>query len=396
MRALPITAYTLTTCLGAGKAANCDALLSRRSGLEVCTFEDVAIDTWVGVVTGVDEVALPAPLAAFDCRNQRLAWLALAQDGFRDAVAAARERYGARRIAVVMGTSTSGILAAEHAWRRRDDSGNLPADFHYATTQDNFSLGDFVSRVLDLDGPCHVVSTACSSSAKVFASAARLIMTGVVDAAVVGGADSLCGTTLYGFRSLELTSRTPCRPFDAQRDGISLAEGAAFALLERDSAGSVALLGYGESSDAYHMSSPHPEGLGAKQAMEAGLGRAGLSPASVDYINLHGTASPANDAAEDRAVYELFGNAVPCSGTKGWTGHTLGAAGGIEASISLLALERGFMPGTLNTQRIDPACRSALLQDNAFADLRVVVSNSFGFGGSNCSLVFGRSSGALA
>lgn len=396
MRALPITEYTLTTCLGAGKAENCDALLSRRSGLEACIFEDVAIDTWVGVVAGADAVPLPAPLVAFDCRNNRIAWLALAQDGFREAVAGARERYGARRIAVVMGTSTSGILSAEHAWRRRDDSGNLPADFNYATTQDNFSLGDFVSRALDLDGPCHVVSTACSSSAKVFASAARMIAAGLVDAAVVGGVDSLCGTTLYGFRSLELTSKTPCRPFDAERDGLSLAEGAAFALLERDAAGSVALLGYGESSDAYHMSSPHPEGLGAKLAMQAALGRAGLAPGSVDYINLHGTASPANDAAEDRAVYELFGDAVPCSGTKGWTGHALGAAGGIEASICMLALERGLMPGTLYTRRIDPACRSALLQDNAVADLRVVVSNSFGFGGSNCSLVFGRSAGALA
>jgi 3-oxoacyl-[acyl-carrier-protein] synthase-1 len=254
MRALPVSEYTLTTCLGAGKAENRDALLSRRSGLAVCSFEDVAIDTWVGMVAGVDDVVLPAPLTAYDCRNNRLAWLALAQDGFREAVGSARERYGTRRIAVVMGTSTSGILSAEWAWRNRDADGILPAEFNHVTTQNNGSLGDFVSRALDLDGPCHVVSTACSSSAKAFAGASRMIATGLVDAAVVGGVDSLCGTTLYGFRSLELMSTTPCRPFDVERDGLSLAEGAAFALLERDATGSIALLGYGESSDAYHMS----------------------------------------------------------------------------------------------------------------------------------------------
>ena len=390
MRALPITAYTLTTCLGAGKDATLGALVTARSGLTPCAFEDVTIDTWIGVVDGVDGIRLPDRLAAYDCRNNRLAQLGMEQDGFRAAVDAARERYGAHRVAVVLGTSTSGILAAEHAWRRRDANGDLPADFDYARTQDNFSVADFVARALDLQGPCHVVSTACSSSAKVFASAARMIQVGLADAAVVGGVDTLCGTTLYGFRSLELVSSEPCRPFDADRSGLSIGEAAAFALLERDGRGDLALLGYGESSDAFHMSSPHPEGLGAKLAMQSALECAHLSAGDVDYINLHGTASKANDASEDRAVYEVFGDAVACSGTKGWTGHTLGASGGVEALICLLALDHDFRPGTLNTRHIDPACRSRVEREGAAASLRVAMSNSFGFGGSNCTLAFGR------
>jgi len=390
MRALPITAYTLTTCLGPGKDVNFDALVSGRSGLAPCAFEDVDIDTWLGAVAGVDDVQLPAALSAFDCRNNRLAELALSQDGFRDAVDAARERYGAHRVAVILGTSTSGMLAAEHAWRRRDANGDLPSDFNYATTQDNFSLARFVAQSLALEGPSQVVSTACSSSAKVFASAARMMSVGLADAAVVGGVDSLCGTTLYGFRSLELVSSAPCRPFDADRRGLSIGEGAAFALLEHEASSDLTLLGYGESSDAFHMSSPHPEGLGARLAMQAALDRAGLGANDVDYINLHGTASKANDAAEDRAVHDVFGDSIACSGTKGWTGHTLGASGGIEAVICLLALARNFRPGTLNTQRVDPACRIRIEREGSETRLRVALSNSFGFGGSNCTLAFGR------
>jgi len=227
MHALPISAYTLTTCLGAGKSANLEALLAGRSGLTPCDFEDIAIDTWVGEVDGVDDVRLPHRLAGFDCRNNRLAHLGLVQDEFRDAVSAARSRYGTHRVAVILGTSTSGILSAEHAWRRRDSNGDLPPDFDYARTQDNFSLADFVAHELELEGPCHVVSTACSSSAKVFASAARMIAVGLADAAVVGGVDSLCGTTLYGFRSLELVSTEPCRPFDAERSVRPGADGSA-------------------------------------------------------------------------------------------------------------------------------------------------------------------------
>jgi 3-oxoacyl-[acyl-carrier-protein] synthase-1 len=285
---------------------------------------------------------LPAGLADFDCRNNRLAWLGLQQDGFADAVLAARERWGAHRVAVLLGTSTAGLLETELGYRRREPDGALPDDVRYRDQQNTYSVGAFVTRAFDLRGPSWVVSTACSSSAKVFASAARLIAAGLVDAAIVGGVDSLCLTTLYGFNSLELLSSEVCRPWDAQRRGLSIGEGAAFALLERETTAPQGwLLGVGESNDGYHMSTPHPEGAGAIAAMRAALADAALGPGDIGYINLHGTATPSNDAAEDRAVGSVFGPQTPCSSTKGATGHTLGAAGGVEAAICLLALRDG-------------------------------------------------------
>lgn len=392
MRPLQLTRTTLTSCLGRGLGATLAALRSRASGLAPCRFETAALDTYVGEVAGVDEMRLPPPLAAYDCRNNRLAALALAQDGFADAVRAAAARLGARRIGVFLGTSTSGILQTELAYRRRDAaSGALPADFDYARTHNTGSVSDFVRRNLGLAGPAWTVSTACSSSAKVFGTAARMIEAGLIDAAVVGGVDSLCLTTLYGFDSLELLSHGPCRPYDEARTGLSIGEGAAFALLEpRAGQDAISLLGVGESSDAHHMSAPHPDGLGARLAIESALAAAGLQAADIDYVNLHGTATPSNDAAEDKAVTGVFGTATPCSSTKGATGHTLGAAGALEAVISTLALGHGFMPGGANTERLDPALRAHYLLENRVAPVRRVLSNSFGFGGTNCSLVLGR------
>jgi 3-oxoacyl-[acyl-carrier-protein] synthase-1 len=390
LKPLIVTAYTGVNCLGEGVEAWWRALANRRSGLRPCAFEDAALATFVGQVDGVERVRLPEALARFDCRNNRLAQLGLAQDGFADAVAAARERHGPRRIAVVLGTSTSGVGATEHAYRHRDPAtGALPADFHYAETQNTFSLAAFVRRALGLGGVAHVVSTACSSSAKVFGAAARLIDAGLADAALVGGVDSLCLTTLYGFRSLELLSSEPCRPFDAERSGISIGEGAGFALLERTGAG-VAFLGSGDSADAYHMSTPHPEGLGARLAMERALAAASVRPEEVGYVNLHGTATRTNDAAEGRAVREVFGPRTPCSATKGAHGHLLGAAGITEAIVAIMSLERRWLPGTANTRMIDRECGCRVLLEGEPAEVRYVVSNSFGFGGNNCSLVFGR------
>ena len=369
-----------------------------RGGLAPCAFDTVDLPTFIGEVTGVDAVALPAPLSAFDCRNNRLALLGLTQDGFAEAVAAASQKYGAQRIGVFIGTSTSGILQTELAYRRLDPvTAAFPPDFSYRTTHNTFSVADFTRHVLALAGPAVVVSSACSSSAKVFASARRMMAAGLIDAAVVGGVDSLCLTTLYGFNSLGLISTRACRPFDIERDGISIGEAAAFALLEPVpnpseplSDDAVLLLGIGESSDAHHMSSPHPEGLGARMAMQEALATAGLSAADIDYINLHGTATPSNDAAETRAVAALFGSATPCSSTKGATGHTLGAAGGLEAVICALALQHGLLPAGLNTQQLDPALPLNYLLHNRKQAARRVLSNSFGFGGTNCSLVFGR------
>ena len=395
MQPLVISALAIANSLGVGLGATAHALRERRSGLAPCAFETVALETYVGQAGGVDDYRIRPDLAAWDCRNNRLAQMTLESDKFADAVAAARHRYGPARIGVFLGTSTSGILQTELAFRQRDaETGALPADFHYAETQNTVSIGDFVQRYLDLAGPMFVVSSACSSTAKVFANAARMIEAGVCDAAVVGGVDTLCLTTLYGFNSLGLVSRAPCRPFDANRDGISIGEGAGFALIERESADAMALLlGVGESCDAHHMSTPHPEGLGARLAMQRALDSAGLQPEDIDYINLHGTATKTNDASEDRAVVDIFGTSTPASSTKGWTGHLLGAAGITEAIIAILAMRNELLPGSLHTELRDPELRCNYLLDNVKQTAERVLSNSFGFGGSNCSLVLGRAHG---
>ena len=385
----------MTTCLGRGLAPARSALEAGTSGLTACAFETVELETCVGEIAGLDEHRLPASLAAFDCRNNRAADLGLAQDGFLDAVEAAARRHGRERVGVFIGTSTAGILHTEIAYRHRDtDGGALPRSFDYRRTHNTFSVAEYTRARLGLAGPCAAISTACSSSAKAFASAARLIEAGVIDAAVVGGVDTLCLTTLYGFNSLELLSHAPCRPYDSSRDGISIGEAAAFALLDGKpdtaSADGAWLFGVGESCDAYHMSAPHPDGLGARLAMEEALRAAGLAPGGIDYVNLHGTATPSNDASEDRAVVDLFGERTACSSTKGMTGHALGAAGAVEAVVVLLALEHGIVPGSPGTRQRDPALRADYRMGTERGALRRVMSNSFGFGGSNCSLVFGR------
>jgi 3-oxoacyl-[acyl-carrier-protein] synthase-1 len=391
MQPLLLSSYTLVSSLGRGLAPTLDALKSARSGLVPCDFLDAHLETWIGRVAGVEDEILPAELAHFECRNNRLARMALVQDGFDQAVAAACDRYGAHRIGVVVGTSTSGILETELAYRARNfETGDLPSGFSYQYAHNTYSVADFTRRFLGLGGPAFAVSTACSSSAKAFASAQRMISSGLCEAVVVGGVDSLCFTTLYGFSSLELVSRKPCRPADRDRDGISIGEAAGYALVERpDGRTGIGLLGYGESTDAYHMSSPHPEGLGAQLAMQAALARAGLTAGDIDYVNLHGTATKANDSAEDKAVHSLFGGSVPVSSIKGWTGHTLGAAGIANAIVSCLSISRGFVPQSLNTQNVDPELRANIVLKSHDAPIRHVVSNAFGFGGNNVSLVFG-------
>ena len=389
MNRWPVAAYTMTSALGRGVASHADALLAGASGLRQQRFETAHFEAWLGLVEGVDEVALPEALRPFDCRNNRLAWLGLQADGFTQAVQAAAARHGAHRIGVFIGTSTSGILQTELAYRERDPAtGALPAWHDYAHTHNTASVARFTQEALGLAGPAWAVSTACSSGAKVFGTAARLLALGMIDAAVVGGVDSLCLTTLYGFNSLELLSPDICRPWDAARKGLSLGEAAAFTLLERDAKAPAAwLLGVGESSDGYHMSTPLPDGAGAAAAMRQALDQAGL--ATVDYLNLHGTATPNNDAAEDQAVRTVMGAATPCSSTKGATGHTLGAAGALEAGISMLALQQGWMPGGSTLQTMDAQLAANYLTEGRAAPLRTVASNSFGFGGSNACLVFG-------
>lgn len=395
MAPLAIRAYTATTALGRGRDAQLHALRERRGGLRrndlpVLAPGQAPLDCWIGRVEGLEQLALPEALAEWECRNNRLAWLALQQDGLRDAVAAAAARHGAERVAVVIGTSTASIAATEEAYARLEH-GAMPADLQRPAVHSPHSPGAFLQAVTGLRGPCVTVATACSSSAKVFAQAARLIAADLCDAALVGGIDTLCGSVLYGFNSLQLVSGDPCRPFDAARTGLSLGEAGGYALLERAAAGDTLLLrGYGESSDAHHMSTPHPQGLGAQLAMRDALARAGIAPEDVGYLNLHGTATQANDAVEALAVAALFPESLHASSTKGWTGHTLGAAGIVESVIALLALEHGELPGILNSTTPDPACGPQIRFAPARQAIAYAMNNSFGFGGNNCSLVFAR------
>ncbi|MDM0038980.1 beta-ketoacyl-[acyl-carrier-protein] synthase family protein [Variovorax sp. J22G21] len=386
---LQISAFTATSAVGVGKAPLLAALEQGRSGLRANDFGPAPLPTWIGRVDGLEELQWPETLAEWDCRNNRLAWLGLHADGFIEAVAAARARHGASRIALILGTSTASIGETELAYTQLDENGDFRPDQQRPRLHTPHSLALFVQEVLQLEGPCETISTACSSSAKAFASAERLIRLGLVDAAVVGGVDTLCGSVLFGFNSLELVSPQPCRPFDAQRDGISLGEAAGFALLERGT-GPLQLLGYGESSDAHHMSTPHPEGLGAEHALDDALARAGLGTDAIDYINMHGTASTKNDEVEGGLVARRFPATTHASSTKGFTGHTLGAAGIVEAVISLLALETGLKPGTVNCQEIGADFGPQIRIEPARGEVKYALSNSFGFGGNNCALVFGK------
>lgn len=374
-----------------GREANWNAIAQQRTGLKPCTFESVSLPTYVGQVSGVEDAALPQRLNDYLCRNNQLAYLALQQDSFVQSVLKIINAYGRHRVGVFLGTSTSGILTTEIAYRHRDSiSGALPIDFKYAHTHNTFSVSGFVRDFFELEGPAVTVSSACSSSAKVFGNAARMLECGMIDAAIVGGVDSLCLTTLYGFNSLELLSPELCQPFGSSRKGISVSEAAGFALLTRDKPSTnhaVKVIGIGESSDAHHMSTPHPEGAGALSAMQQALDMAKREPHQVDYVNLHGTATRSNDAAEGFAIASLFGASVPCSSTKGHTGHALGAAGIIEAALSILAMEKGITPGGINTELLDSDLHVNYQLANLDHEPKIVLSNSFGFGGSNCSLL---------
>lgn len=387
---LAVTAHTVTCAAGRGRAALARALVERKSGLRENDLVEYPLPCRIGRVGGIEDSPLPSGWAAWESRNHRLAWMALNTDGFRERALAAIEHYGASRVALILGTSTSSIGETERAYRELRTDGRFDRAQRERRVHESHALGAFVQQALGVHGPCLTIATACSSSAKVFASAQRLLHAGFADAAIVGGVDTLCGSVLYGFSALELVSPEPCRPFDADRRGLSLGEAAGFALLENRQADESAprLIGCGESADAHHMSAPHPQGLGAERALREALTQAGLRAHDVDYINLHGTASRQNDEVEAALIARLFPATTFASSTKGWTGHTLGAAGIVEACVALLAIEHGFAPGTLNTRVVDAACGPQIRIDNTSRRVRVALSNSFGFGGNNCCLVF--------
>lgn len=391
---LAISHYTVTSAMGWGLEAMRQSLRSRQTGLRKNDLPGFELDTWIGRVPGVEDFALPTNLRHLTSRNNQLAWLGLQQDGLLDGLSRLAGQVGGDRIGVLMGTSTSSIGRTEEAYTSLDASGRMQGEYRQPEVHNLHSPSIFVAAATGIKGPALTISTACSSSAKVFASAARWIRHGLVDAVLVGGVDSVCLSVLHGFQSLELISSQPCRPFDRQRDGISLGEAAGYALIanaERVPKAGLELKGYGESSDAHHMSHPHPDGRGAALAMSRALARASVAASDIGYINLHGTASKANDRIETLALADVLTPATLASSTKGWTGHTLGAAGIVESVITLDALATGNVPGTLNCHELDDDLRFPVARENEVRSMRYAMTNSFGFGGSNASLVFKRS-----
>lgn len=335
---------------------------------------------------------LPAALTAFNCRNNRLAAAALEQ--IRPNIESAVHAHGTDRIGVVMGTSTSGIAATEDAVSTLKETGDYPVGYH-AIQGALGGLGEFVARYFGLTGPAYTVSTACSSGGNALLAARRLIRLGLCDAVVAGGADSLCEMTLQGFSSLEALSIGHSRPFSAGRDGINIGEAAAAFLVSREP-GPVRFCGGACTSDAHHISAPHPEGRGAFAAMNEALQDAGLEPEAVSYLNLHGTGTPHNDSMESLAVYRLFGGNLPCSSSKPFTGHTLGAAAALELAICWLLLNEQDpvkLPPTAGLEDRDPDLPpiGLVVPDDAIGRLSYCMSNSFAFGGNNVSLVIGKS-----
>lgn len=386
---LGVSAMAIAHPAGCGVDALWHAVSNSITGLHPNSLDWCDLPCWVGAVPGVEDMQWSAALQTWDCRSNRLASMALEPLHFHDAVVSAINRVGPSRVGLILGTSTSGIRSTELAYSCRKDTGKWPEQYNYRNSHSVDALCQFVAEILNLQGPMAGITTACSSSAKVFLVAQRWIQAGLIDAAVVGGVDSLCLSTLHGFDSLQLLSQQICRPFDSTRNGISIGEAAGFVLLEKE-AGSVRFLGGGESSDAWHMSSPHPDGHGAQQAMTAALSASGLAASDMDYVNAHGTATVANDYAEARALEAVFGKkGVPVSSIKGITGHTLGAAGIVDAIVTMAALDHQVLPPTANLQTIDPAMDIALVQDSHSAAMHYAMTNNFGFGGSNCSLIFG-------
>ena len=394
MRPVAITDFQCVSAAGADASALLTALLDNQSRLAPLQLFDVPFPAIVG------EVTQPLPgirseLKRYDCRNAQLALAALYSGDFRHSVEQSIDRYGTQRVGVVIGTSTSGIYNSEAAYTYFNQHGKMPDDFRFMHRHFVHATAEFVAQELALQGPCYAISTACSTSAKTLAAAQRLINSGICDAVVAGGVDTLCRLTLYGFNSLDLIAGQPCTPMDQDRKGINIGEAAGLLLLEattNENNSAPQLLAVGEACDAYHMSAPHPTGDGAELAMRAALARAGITADQIDYINLHATASCLNDLAEAQAVQRVFGSETPCSGLKGLLGHTLGAAGAVEIIVTLLALQHAFLPGTCGLKIPDSKFQINLLTEpQSDSQLRYAVSNAFGFGGNNASVLLAQS-----
>ena len=386
-----VVAQGLVCAAGSGLPALAAVLRAGGSALSPNDFTVEHLPSWIGRMPALEQVLLPDDLQAWDCRATRLAWMGLQADGFLAAAQAACARHGAARVGLVLGTSASTIGASELAYATLAPDGGFPAPLRNERLNTLHAVTMFVQQAIGLAGPCVTVSTACSSSAKAFAQAERWLRLDLADAVVVAGVDALSRSIVFGFHALGLLSADPCRPFDAARRGISVGEAAGFALLQRG-AGDWLLLGHGESNDAHHMTHPHPRGVGAEQALDGALARAGASAADVDYLNLHGTASAQNDEIEAALVARRYRGDVHASATKGASGHTMGAAGIVEALICALALRDGLLSGSAGTAAVDASLGTVFAAQLQRAPVqrrvRVAASHSFGFGGNNAVLLF--------
>ena len=382
--------YQSTSAAGIDITALRESIDTQTSGLRVNDIDNCDIETMIGRVSGVEEI----DLGKWQSRNNALAYLGYQQGDIDHHVQTLKERFSPARLGVVMGSSTASIDRTEEAYRYLSDDNQLPDKFLQRRVHNPHSPGLYVAHLTGITGPAITINTACSSSAKVFATGARWLQQGIVDAVLVGGVDTLCLSVMYGFQSLQLISNQACRPLDQHRDGINLGEASGYAILMRDEdcdeAKNILLKGYGESSDAHHMSHPHPEGLGARLSMRQALNMAQLKSDDIDYINLHGTASRANDLIEGLVISSMFTKSTQVSSTKSWMGHTLGAAGITESLIAVDALLRNIVPGNLNLTELDHDIDVSVQSDNLEKPLKHVISNSFGFGGNNCSLLFSK------
>jgi len=392
MSRYPITAYALSNAIGANTHAVCDALRAGRSGLTENRDFELPHPTFVGAVDDRALRPLPAGWSRHDTRQARVALSVF--DEIAPDVQRAIDTWGAERVALVLGSSTGGIGRTERVMATLVETGERTEDYD-AMRQHAFSaVNEMLVALTGIKGPSYLVSTACTSSAKVLGSARRLLDTGIADAVLVGGCDSLCRFTLLGFDSLQVLSDRHCRPFSAERAGINIGEGAAYLLLERRPAERPGtprgwLLGVGETSDAYHMTSPHPDGAGAIAAMNEALADAGIEPSAVDHVSAHATATRSNDIVEARAIAEVLGTDVPVVATKGYTGHQLGVCGATEIIFSLMWLEHGFLPPSLGCEPLDDDVGIHVQRNVAEHDGRIGLSNSFAFGGNNMSVVLG-------
>lgn len=387
---LGIAASAVTHSIGTGVDLLWNFVSQKKSGLRKNDLDWCDLDCWIGKSPDVESILFPDELLSWDCRNHRLVWMAMQDVGLRNELSKQISKFGSKRVGIVLGTSTSGIRSTEIAYAERISRGVWPSNFDFEHTHSVDALCRFVSKVLGIHGPSVGIASACSSSAKVFLIAQRWITAGIVDVVLVGGADSLCLSTLHGFNSLQLLSSEMCRPFDEARNGISIGEAAGFVLLTKDST-AVRFVGGGESSDAFHMTSPHPEGLGAQAAIYGALKSADLIPSDIDYVNAHGTATPSNDRAEAVALDAVFSDClVPVSSTKGVTGHALGAAGIVEAIITIEAINHQTLPPLVTSVHPIIGMDLNFINDATPASIKYAMSNNFGFGGTNCSLIFGR------